>query len=203
MVTVRHATDGDLTQIVLTHQTAFPGFFLTQLGPGFLRAYYRLILAFDGGILLIADCNGKVAGFVAGFLRPERFYRKMSRCKLHFAVPVLLGILRKPGNLPRVLERARRLKGQRPPSGMDCELSSVGVDRGFAGMGIGKQLVRAFLEEASKRGAKGVYLTTDAINNEPVNAFYQRLGFQLIRTFTTAEGRRMNEYVFPLQEYKL
>jgi hypothetical protein len=32
-----------------------------------------------------------------------------------------------------------------------------------------------------------------------VNAFYARLGFELARTFTTPEGRRMNEYVMTLE----
>ncbi len=199
-IKIRAATCGDFQEIVLVHQAAFPGFFLTQLGPAFLRAYYELIFQFHGGILLVAECDGKVAGFVAGFLNPAQFYRELSRRKLRFALPLLLSVLKRPGNLVRILERVRRVKQVEPPSGADCELSSIGVSPQFTGMGIGKQLVRAFLEEAFSRGATGVYLTTDAVNNEAVNAFYQKLGFRLTKTFTTAEGRQMNEYIFHLRE---
>ncbi|KXU16623.1 hypothetical protein SORDD17_00170 [Streptococcus oralis] len=41
-------------------------------------------------------------------------------------------------------------------------------------------------------------LETDAVNNDRVNHFYEKNGFQLHREFTTAEGRKMNEYMYYL-----
>ena len=79
---------------------------------------------------------------------------------------------------------------------------SIAVEPTYQGQGIGKELVRAFLEEAKMRGLKYVNLTTDAVDNERVNHFYQKLGFQVHRSCVTPEGRKMNEYIFRLADLK-
>jgi ribosomal protein S18 acetylase RimI-like enzyme len=75
---------------------------------------------------------------------------------------------------------------------------SIAVRPEVEGQGIGQHLTTAFCQELSKRGVPAVCLTTDHDNNERVNQFYQRLGFQVYRVFTTPEGRAMNEYVISL-----
>ena len=60
--------------------------------------------------------------------------------------------------------------------------------------GLGVRLVERFNAEAAALGATIVFLTTDAANNDGVNRFYVRTGFTLARTFSTPEGRAMNEY---------
>ena len=77
---------------------------------------------------------------------------------------------------------------------------SIAVAPEFQGHGIGKQLVETFCQELAARGEPAVCLTTDRDHNEATNQFYQRLGFELARTFITPEGRAMNEYVRNLQE---
>ena len=79
-------------------------------------------------------------------------------------------------------------------------LMSIAVHPECQGQGIGKQLVNAFLEEAHQCGADYVNLTTDAENNDAVNIFYQSIGFNKYRTFTTPEKRIMNEYVIQLKK---
>ena len=41
---------------------------------------------------------------------------------------------------------------------------------------------------------EGVSLKTDAVENDKVNEFYRRMGFSVSRSFTTAQGRPLNEY---------
>ncbi len=77
-------------------------------------------------------------------------------------------------------------------------LMSVAVAPDAQGGGIGKLLINAFLAEAKNRGVQQVNLTTDKVNNESVNAFYQKLGFNKIASFTTPEGREMNEYLIEI-----
>jgi ribosomal protein S18 acetylase RimI-like enzyme len=61
--------------------------------------------------------------------------------------------------------------------------------------GMGESLIDAFCDELVKRGVDSVCLTTDRSNNERVNRFYERSGFQMNRSFITREGRAMNEYI--------
>lgn len=75
---------------------------------------------------------------------------------------------------------------------------SIAVLPECQGSGIGQLLVRAFLDEAKRRGLRQVDLTTDRDNNESANRFYQRMGFVCERSFVTPENRAMNEYVIDL-----
>jgi ribosomal protein S18 acetylase RimI-like enzyme len=61
--------------------------------------------------------------------------------------------------------------------------------------GIASQLVAEFLSDLRRRGVDAVNLTTDRNDNDGANTFYRNFGFTLRRSFTTREGREMNEYV--------
>ena len=50
-----------------------------------------------------------------------------------------------------------------------------------------------------RRGVERYCLTTDRVDNDAVNAFYGKLGFEFARAYTTPEGREMNEYVMRLE----
>lgn len=73
---------------------------------------------------------------------------------------------------------------------------SIAVSPQAQGGGVGRALVRAFIDEAARRGLKTVDLTTDKHDNAYANAFYLKQGFEVERDFTTPEGRAMYEYVY-------
>ncbi len=204
-VSTRSACADDLTAIVQVHLSAFhSGFTLSALGPKFLYKYYRQVLCFDEGLLLVAEVEGKIVGFVAGFTDPRRFYQTLARHKWQFAIPALRAIPRHPHLLLRGWSLVRRvirpMERLADASQASCELSSAAVRPEAAGQGIGQALVRAFVDAARAKNASGVSLTTDAVNNEDVNRFYRRLGFRLHRTFQASSGRFMNEYMLDLPE---
>lgn len=195
VVQLRPATLGDVTDVVAIHRRAFIGFFMTELGAAFLARYYRLVLEYPGGLLLVADVDGLPVGFVAGFLHPPGFYALLRRRAFELGLAVLPALLRRPSIVSRLLANMRRTGDAGSTEGnVPSELASVAVDPAYAGKGIGAQLVRAFVEASRARGADVVYLTTDAQNNDAVNRFYQGLGFRLSRTFWAAGRRLMNEY---------
>ena len=205
---VRPAVPSDISAIASIHLAAFPGFFLTQLGRPFLSSYYRLILQIEGGILLVGESEGTVAGFVAGFVDPQRFYRTMSSRKMRFALALLRGFLFRPWLLSRILWNYKRVSQSRQDSVAQeknaCELSSIAVLPLKTRLGLGAALVDRFLNCARLLGSTAVFLTTDTINNDQVNRFYQRLGFQIINQFEAGGKRMMNAYFFPLvQDGKL
>jgi colanic acid biosynthesis glycosyl transferase WcaI len=193
---IRKATTNDLAGIVEIHQQAFGNFFLTRLGSNFLRQYYSLVLEYDLRIILVSAGLNELNGFVCGFLEPVEFYRLMWRRRLTFALPVFSALLHHPSLLNKVMYSVRRIQrtaSDRPPG--SCELSSIAVAAETTGNGFGKALIRAFIAEAQSMGARCVYLTTDARDNDASNAFYRHVGFQHSRRFRQPEGRWMNEYV--------
>lgn len=66
----------------------------------------------------------------------------------------------------------------RIPTGMKAWIEDVVVDDAARGHGIGAALNRAALDEARRRGAKDVNLTSRP-SREAANRLYQRLGFVL------------------------
>lgn len=191
----RISTIADIDQLVCIHSRSFPNFFLTFLGPRFLYLLYRNIALDPEGILFVVEVEDDIAGFVAGVTRQTGFYRRLiRRQKWAFAWAALGATLRRPTIIPR-LWRALRRPNDATESAAEACLMSIAVSLEFQGRGIGKQLVEAFCQELAARGEPAVCLTTDRDDNEAVNRFYQRLNFQLARSFITPEGRAMNEYV--------
>ena len=64
----------------------------------------------------------------------------------------------------------------RIPTGLKAWIEDVVVDESARGQGVGEELNRAAIDEARKRGAKHVSLTSRA-SREAANRLYQRLGF--------------------------
>jgi ribosomal protein S18 acetylase RimI-like enzyme len=198
--TIRPAGEVDLHAVAALHAAAFPGFFLTDLGMPFLRAYYRMVLRYEGGVFLVAENGQGLAGFVAGFVVPHVFYARMKAQRWRLLPRILLGLVARPRLLSRVLynvARVRRTAAVVPPSGENaCELSSLAVDPNRTRRGIGGALVRAFLAAAEFKQARSVFLTTDAEGNEAVRRFYEDLGFRQTRRFEMSGKRLMSEYAF-------
>jgi ribosomal protein S18 acetylase RimI-like enzyme len=199
---IREATTADLAQIVSLHQCSFPGFLMTMLGSGFLRVYYETALECPGTVALIAEERGRAVGFVVGYVAPQEFYAFLGSRRLSLALAAARGLLLAPGLLPRILGNMRRLRrsaGCRARPEVGAELASVGVLPTGSGRGLGRSLVTEFIRRIRTRAVKYVYLTTDAVDNDQVNAFYCGLGFTWSKTFLAPGGRLMNEYVLLLE----
>jgi ribosomal protein S18 acetylase RimI-like enzyme len=194
-VDIRPMADADTEAVVAVHLAAFPSFFLTFLGPGFLRELYRGIVADPTGLAYVALVSGRPVGFVAGTTMPARFYSRLARRRaIRFGIAALPAFLRRPSILPRLLRAFGKSGSAAPDESGRAELMSIAVLPGEQTRGGGAQLVARFADEAFERGASAVYLTTDALGNDAVNRFYLRCGFVLARSFTTPEGRTMHEY---------
>ena len=195
MKIIRTATASDIGRIVEIHINAFQGFFMTKLGSGFLREYYKVVLNYEKPIFLVTEKENHVTGFVAGFLQPVDFYAQLRKHKFALSLSLIPTILRDPHLVPRILRNFRSTTQAKIEEDLTvCELASVAVDPTYSGQGLGNALIQAFLKKSRQLGADTVYLTTDAYNNEVVNLLYQRLGFELYRSFRTQENRVMNEY---------
>ena len=190
----------DPDEIVSVHLAAFPGFFMAQLGPRFLREYYRCVLDYPRGILLTEEGEEGCIGFVAGFLDPPSFYGELKRRRVRLGLAACAGIVTRPQRLVTLLANYHLARGRAQDAHVPgtAELSSLAVRPDSAGRGVGSRLVKRFLTAAGSMGAARVALTTDADRNDAVNSFYRRLGFTCSRTFEARRGRMLNEYVIQI-----
>lgn len=186
-----------IDEIVETHMRAFPTFFLTFLGRRFLKEFYASFLVDDQGMGFVAEAepDGKVLGAVVGPLVPDGYFKRLLKRRWWaFCLASFTAVLKKPSTIKRLM-RAVFYRGEAPKGPKRSLLSSICVGPECQGHGVGKALVEAWVAEAKRRGSGGCYLTTDAVDNEAVNRFYQKCGWRIETTFATPEGREMNRYV--------
>jgi ribosomal protein S18 acetylase RimI-like enzyme len=187
---VRPMARNDLDAVVAIHLAAFPNFFLTFLGPHFLRLFYAAVMA--EGIAIVATIDDRVAGFVVGMLDSRSFYRRLLLTRfVHVAIAILPIVLRHPSTLVRV---ARRGVGRAFQPAPGAELMSLAVHPREQHRGLGRALVEAFVARVRDAGGKNLWLITDAADNDAVQKFYETLGFTARRSFTNDEGRALVEY---------
>jgi GNAT superfamily N-acetyltransferase len=187
-----------IDDVVAVHLKAFPGFTLSCLGARFLKEFYSGVIEDPTGINFVFIDQQNLVGFVAGSAQPNGFYRRLLRKRWwRFGIAALPAVISNPKIFPKLF-RAFSMSKEKLPHPNCATLMSIAVDPALQGHGAGKQLVEAFLKESLVRGVEAVNLKTDAECNDWVNQFYINMGFDLHRTFTTPEGRVMNEYVYYL-----
>jgi GNAT superfamily N-acetyltransferase len=177
---------------------SFPDFFLTFLGPRFLREFYNSFTYDEAGIGFVAidEDNGKVVGVIVGPLEPQGYFKRLLKRRWWaFCLASATAVLKHPIIVKRLF-RALFYRGEPPPGTKRALLSSIAVLPQLQGRGVGQALIKRWMEEVKQRGGNGCFLTTDAINNDKINNFYQKLGWKVESTYTTPEGRVMNRYVF-------
>ncbi|GAA2096328.1 GNAT family N-acetyltransferase [Microlunatus panaciterrae] len=188
-------TDADVQPLARLHRKAFPGFFLSTLGEPFLVQFYRGFLSDDDAVTVVAhDGSGAVQGAVVGTTQPAGFFGRLVRNRWPgFAAASVRAALTNPRAVPRLL-RAVTYRGDTPEGADGALLSSICVDPGVRGTGLGRRLLAAWVAEVASRGTDKAFLTTDAVGNDAVNRFYQAAGWVLSDRFETREGRPMNRY---------
>lgn len=193
-IRVRRMLEQDIDSVVRLHTESFPGFFLSSLGPGFLRLVYRAILKDANGIALVAERLDAIVGFACGSSASQGFYwRLVKRQWWEFGWAATRVLVCRPSKIRHFVGaiRARVVPRDTAPA---AELMSLATSPGAQRQGIGKDLVIHFLYAARRSGASRVTLTTGRQGNDQVNSFYRQLGFTLANSFLTNTGREMNLY---------
>lgn len=187
-----------LDEVVDVHIRSFPGFFLTFLGPRFLKEFYSSFTYDETGVGFVAidDNTGEIVGAIVGPVEPTGYFKRLLVRRFWvFAWASFSSVIRKPTVIKRLF-RAVFYRGEAPSGPKRALLSSIAVLPECQKMGIGKALVERWVEEIRNRGIVGCFLTTDAVDNDSVNTFYQKLGWTIESIYETPEGRKMNRYIY-------
>ena len=191
----------ECNDLVRLHLSAFKGFFLTCLGPRFLRLVYSDFIVNTSGFALVAKRSGHIVGFVVGTSQPSEFFRTVLLSRWwRYGLAALEGIRRAPFGVIERCFSAVLYRGEEPGavSARPALLSSLAVDPNFTGGRIGSALVSAFVAEAVRANCDSVYLVTDHDANERVNRFYLSCGFTLLDRISRRSGRVMNRWLMLL-----
>jgi ribosomal protein S18 acetylase RimI-like enzyme len=195
-VVVRPGTGADAAAAAALHAGSISDGFLAALGPAFLSRLYRRVTRSPDAFLLVADDDGRTAGFIAGALDLRALYRRFI---LHDGIAATLS------SLPLLLRSWRHAwetlrhgtggsggngGGDGPASdAMYAELLSIAVDPAWRGRHIGTQLVDGFLSELERRGVRRAQVVVGADNTAAI-ALYEDRGFETDGSFELHRGTR-------------
>ena len=193
---LKEANNNYIKSIAMLHRKAFPAFFLSQLGIPFLQTLYTGYLEDKESGIIVAEDGERLVGFIAYSKDYSRFYKELIKNHLlKFAICSVGAAVCHPSFIKRILGAFQKsesvVKAERY-----VELASICVDPSLESKGLGSTLIDYLKRIVDFDTYAYINLETDADHNERVNRFYIKNGFQLSRQFTTAEGRRMNEYRF-------
>lgn len=189
-----------IESIAELHKMAFPLFFLTQLGVQFLHTLYIGYMEDKNSGIIVAEDDGKLIGFIAYSNDYPRFYKGLIKKHLmKFAFCSLGAVMQHPSFIKRILGAFKKSESVVKEEKY-VELASICVDPKIKCRGIGSQLINYLKGIVDFTTYAYINLETDADGNEGVNKFYVENGFEIARTFTTAKGRRMNEYRYKPRE---
>lgn len=183
-----------INKIVDIHLKTFEGFFLTFMGKGFLKQMYTSYCLHNNSELVVAFEADEPVGFCAYSSEMSGLYKYMIKRKLiPFAWYSLGAFLRKPKVFMRLI-RAFLKPSESSREERYVELASIGVSPDAKSKGIGSKLIDYVKSDVDFTNIAYISLETDAVDNDAVNAFYVKNGFELERIYETPEGRKMNEY---------
>ena len=169
-VTIRRAVPRDAAYLASLHTQAIDTGFLPQLGSRFMARLYRALIAWEPGVVLVADDGEGPVGFVAGVPDTGDFYR-------HFVarhgIAAALAALPRLGR-PSLLRRAwETLRYDGAGSDVRAELLSTAVAADRRGQGLGTRLGATFLDFLDQPQVKVVV----GAANPGAIAAYEKLGF--------------------------
>lgn len=212
VVTVRAARPADLQRTAAIHRRCLPSGFFARSGDRFLARYHATFATGRSAILLVAEEDGTVVGFLAGTFDNAAHYRWLLRGRpllrlLPVGVAALLRDRRLAAEFVRTRLRryaravVRRLPTPRPAGdaraggaeGTVGVLTHVAVLEEARGTGVGRALVVEFTRAAATAGADELRLVTATDGGAP--AFYRRLRWTSRGTRRAADGTFVEEFV--------
>lgn len=198
---IRKINDTDIQKVVDIHNSAFQGFFLTQLGPAFLTLYYRSVLHSPQGVILGYFENGELCGFAAAAKVARGFNSNLVKSNLFpFILEAIKIFFKSPLSIIRLVRNMTKVGEFVEDDESYAELFSIGVSALHQGKGIGRQLLSAMEADLIRQNIDRLSLTTDYYDNEKAIGFYESMHYKVMYDFVAYPNRRMLRMIKNLNE---
>ncbi|OGZ27127.1 MAG: hypothetical protein A2365_00455 [Candidatus Nealsonbacteria bacterium RIFOXYB1_FULL_40_15] len=189
---IRIASEKDCFRVSEIHLNQIKDGFLTELGPEFLRIFYSAIS--QKAVLIVAEENGKIIGFVSGCLILKDFYRFFIKKHIFKLAVILLFKLKKAR---KICETAKYSSSKENSGLPEAELLSIAVLPEFQGKCVSKELLQSFVSELKKREVKAFKVMVGE-KLERANRFYIKNGFIFHSKGLAHKDSPSNIYVFKI-----
>lgn len=201
-------TEADTDDVARAHQACFEGYFLTQLGPAFLRRYYAEFCRHASDYRVVARCRATqhLAAFVVGTSDAQTHFRSFYRRNMLVILPIVVlrfftnrlvrGKFRQRmahvkvalGALLPGTGRRGRVSPDDSDRGSHCpvRLLSIAVTPEFRGSGVAAAVGACFEDMLRRDGHKRVGLSVLPDNQRAIS-FYKKVGWEV--THRSPAGR--------------
>jgi hypothetical protein len=191
----RLAYRNDANQLARLHELSSakqPGGFMFQLGYTFLVQYYRILLDEGCSIILCAiDEAGQIIGFVAGSLDAKTRLIALKNNRVSLLFSALPTLIRNPRLVSEVIARQSSGSPDESSTGYIIQ-SGAHVDFWAWRPNSGGGAFQLFLKWLALMRLLGVSVIggeVDKVNGSILKA-HQILGAQIVKEFTTPDGRQ-------------
>lgn len=168
---------------------------LRDLGHSFLTLLHRHMIVSDYSICYVAEQNDETIGYIAGTTDVSKFYREFLLRYGLIAMIILLPKIFHPRRIKIILRGLTYFHGAYPED-PKAEMLSFAVWSKVQKSGIGTTLLNTILKEFKVRGTTAIKFGTVEATNEVANAFYRRIGCELVRTIPFYNDSQVNVYVY-------
>lgn len=195
-IQIRNAHFSDCREIAKIHKKCLDKSFLATLGEKFLTLLYKSLIECENGILIVAEDNGKIIGFVSATANTGDFYRYFLKKKFIKASFLLLPKAINLNTLRKIFETLKYSKKKEINVSLpEAELLSIAVKEDYQRKGIAKQLFEALVNEFHKKRIKEFRIVVGS-NLFKAKKFYQKMGCIKLGEFELHEGKKSEIYVF-------
>jgi GNAT superfamily N-acetyltransferase len=163
-------------EIEALHRTELAAGALAHMPPGFLASFYRYLANRNDCVVITAENEGRVVGFVVGTLHASSLLKSFVFAKPLETAKHGTRLMRAPRLLFRIISLALKLtSGDKQSHLDDRQLLSIAVDLGSSRLGIGTSLFNAVCEWFRLQGVSDFEIIA-ATTQTAALRFYKRCG---------------------------
>ena len=184
IIPITQLSEKQIAALASLHQRVMHSL-LSDLGLPVIERYYQLA---SKDSTVIGGCalseSGSLLGWAVGSSNPNQRNGRLREPLLWFISQMFRVLITRPRVTGQVLASIRIAAAPLPIGAI--ELTYLGVEPSARRQGVGREILRSFLQVAQDAKYRSVVLSVEAENKEAI-ALYTRAGFRTIDTFT--EGR--------------
>lgn len=187
-ITIRSYQEADIDRLSSIHKAAFKGYMNSSMGKGYIKAFLKWFLTYQGTVTLMAQMDDTACGYIVG--APMGYDSVMNQALFNTA---LIGILTHPlvlfhkNFLAAVVIKLKMIVGLKHVNkakdtlpGKGISLVGIAVDPACEGKGVGKQLMQQFEQQAIQKGMDYMCLSVYS-SNQRAKSVYEKQGWALLQ----------------------
>lgn len=184
IIPVSQLNDKQISDLARLHRAVIHSL-LSELRLPMVEKYYQIACA-DAAVIGVCalDAGGSPLGWAVGSSKPDQVIGQMREAWGWFILQMIRVLVIRPRLILQLAASARSASIELKERAI--ELTYIGVDPSARKQGLGRELLKTFLQAAQENGYKFVVLSVEVENKDAI-ALYTRAGFEIVHS--VKEGR--------------